>query len=213
MTIIVTGITLDRSVSAWRQYENFYGLLMNSAFLNFPISVILFVFELEFRELNMVAPDREEFRAFNFSMIVFGLCLIFALPALATHILPAMIVYFWVFLIALITVAVCSIAIEWVSRILYDDNIAVFEVLLERHNSFKILYVLLLASWRLFMVYIFQTLYNYMYLFYAIDEVPVPANQYLGVIADEYSLRSQTACLFHHYTDNIGNVLIFFNWL
>lgn len=78
-------------------------------------------------------------------------------------------------------------------------------------------YSVLVMCFRLYLVFIFQTSFNYAYLmdgYAATDPHHVINKQhYLGIIFEEIQLRSQTFCNIEHAISSLKHGLVFFNWL
>jgi hypothetical protein len=64
---------------------------------------------------------------------------------------------------------------------------------------------------RLLHILMMQTLFNYMYLFY---KYQAPTwDEYVGVIVDEYHLRTQTYCALESIDTDLRNLLVFLSWI
>lgn len=200
-SLVMAITTIDKTKSPWTQYENFYGLILNSSVLTFAISSsILFV--------RGISKNTEKISESGLAMwlALIGAFLVFllVLPAIITHIIPALVIYIWVFL--------CVAAVILIP---YGCGNLCLNALSGDHPAFyRFFGVTTEVVFRLICVAFFQTLFNYMYFFYGISlQSPISANEYMGVIRHEYNLRSQTYCSFQRVDASMKDGLVFFSWV
>jgi hypothetical protein len=181
----------------WVRYECFYGFLLNSPFFTFFISATIFAYKYD--DLEEAKPLGEIFAHFyHFCIYVVAIAFF---PPCFTHFLPAAILYGY-FLIA-------GVVVMWgLNKILsksdFYDYFAVSES--EVTNLLKLEITL-----RLVVILFFQTYFNYMYLFY---QYRSPSwGEYVGVITEEYRLRTQTYCAFESWDADLRSLLVFFSWM
>jgi len=133
--------------------------------------------------------------------------LVFSVPVVITHLIPAIFIYFWMVIIMLFGVVLLLFLI-FLTRDCFcgevDDTDKV--TLRGRINRMFNRTVNSLIS-RLFLVFFVQTLFNYMALFYY-----SPTN-YIDNIGTEYTLRTQTQCYYYQSLDSAEGSLVFFSWL
>jgi hypothetical protein len=201
---------LHKNGTQWDQYQNFYGLLLNSNVLTFFVSGIIFsitdgteVDEKVSRESIIFARKKASGRT---TWLVFSIILLF-LPPFLTHILPAIVVYCWIWMAGVViamTVVCCFAFLPGGGRKAGEKETAVD----------KLVGMAVLVGFRLLIILVFQTFFNYMYLLYQVEyKTVMSSDQYLGVITDEYALRTQTSCLFNHFEGSLKNGLVLFSWL
>jgi hypothetical protein len=230
--IVFTWLQLDRSVSSWQQYENFYGLILNSAVLNSLISMSSLTSFIQYagRKGFKLLPGTKSTRNPYFILLaaLYLPIVLVVLPSLFTHMIPGMIVYVWVMMIVLLCTVYGVFAVVQRIEDLFGMEYS-FGILDEHYdedflravigdNMFspagKLRYQFIWAGFRLCFHFSFLSLFNYMHFFYLLSSSGgVPPNDYLGVITDDYALRTQTFCLYEHYKDDYRNMIIFFSWL
>lgn len=211
LSIAVACKNVDHSKSTWQQYNDFYGLLLNSSALTYIISLI-----------PVLATAHSEERMFSFLGGTGSLmCLLCLYPPLITHILPGMFAYIWVeagFIFSLFGV---FFVLDMLLQYFSNDTIQILAAVDENENasefSMKLSKLLLEMGYRLVAIMICQTFYNYMYLLYNATNGStsgvISGHDYIQVIIEEYNLRSQTKCLFYNMLDTTENAIVFFNWL
>jgi hypothetical protein len=70
------------------------------------------------------------------------------------------------------------------------------------------------VSLRIFIIFLFQTLFNYSAFFYELDKSqPLSGAIYTDVIARDFSARSQTKCYLARIIFHDESALQFFSWL
>lgn len=177
--------------SAWTQYTNFYGLLMNSCLLTSATSGFRLFFRYEYRK-------GWQFQ-FNWMVGLEALSILLILPALLTHVLPGLVMYCWV-------VLAVAVVVFFVGRGL------VRAVFCGRELDAKMDYIWKEFIYRIITVFLIQTTFNYASLVY-VQQGVLSAESYLRVIEREYALRSETECLINNLFENWNNVVVFFNWI
>jgi hypothetical protein len=215
--------TLNSNVSgSWDRYQVFYGILSNTAFI--------LIFSRLQREEMMNTPIQNDFQERlksshwllwtifvldKLALRVIQIIVVF--PPLLTHAIPGSFVYSWV--------AVLFFACLFGSMLLTIYALVYVWMLIcyctgmnphYRKHIPRIMGVCYQLVSRLSMVFSYQTVFNYMYLFYAANGSSggtISGSDYLGVISDEYHYRSQTYCLVNNYRDNAINFVTVFNWL
>lgn len=186
---------LNPNQTYWNRYQNLYGEVLNSAVLTFLISCWIYVSE------NENSEQKNKSRVMSFAacgLVITGLLFI---PPLLTHIVPAIVVYCWIFILFFIAFVVALLVV-----ILCIGHFVNGGEQLTPGQLRKAIEIFT----RLAAIFFFQTMFNYMYIYYKVQ--PSTADEYLGVIYTEYKLRSQTYCLFEHIWE-LGSSLVFFSWL
>jgi len=205
-------------LSPWEQYTAFYGILTNSCipmtfFQVFKMSV------LDGRESQMNKID------FIFLVELFFFILL--ITPILTHVLPAMILYFWIVLF----VAASTGALFMVLLLFLFSNVAVTTLWVklyglcfpsegetsdvkidDRTMEFlgKIAQEVLL---RFFFIFYVQTLYHYACIVYTYP-IPMSPQQYMHVIARDFALRSQTYCFYERaFNSGYGGILLFTSFI
>ena len=97
----------DTFKTGWHQYQNFYGFLLNSSYLTFFISLLLFN-DLAFggpgqKKADIVVQSDAHIQTDEFRQGHIGaLCLVgvVLVPPLITHFIPGVVLYCWILLIA-----------------------------------------------------------------------------------------------------------------
>jgi hypothetical protein len=201
---------LDYSQSMWNRYQNFFGYLLNTGFLTCFISCSIYRIELN-RKMSS-EKSAEMNRLSRLSSILTGIVSCILIPPFLTHLIPGTLIYGWV-----IIAFIVAIFILFVVMICFLESFAGMLRLICRFEtppaSDKMFQLGLELAWRLLAMIFFQTIFNYMYFFYQIHSDKMTGSDYVGVLRDEYTLRTQTLCMFHHATDSFKQILIFFNWL
>jgi hypothetical protein len=234
VTFIIACRSIDRNRTTWNQYQDLYGLVLNSSTLTFFISCMLFystppkeppqkditttattavtTTTSDASDLVNLETARKVFnKAKTFSIVSIVLISCTLIPAFITHILPGFIVYCWILLLFnLFFYALNTLYMHCVTVV---DPVDKKRRFVDNSREKKIYLLIKEVTFRLYCILVFQSFFNYMYLFYQIHESPMSNDQYTGVLEKEYELRTQTACLFEHMASSAGNVLVFFNWL
>mmetsp|Transcript_26528 Transcript_26528/g.44800 ORF Transcript_26528/g.44800 Transcript_26528/m.44800 type:complete len:330 (-) Transcript_26528:239-1228(-) len=133
--------------------------------------------------------------------------ILFAFPILITHIIPGMLLYLWVIILFCVACAIVTFIYVIMKACCFDevdtkDNISRKGRM--QRNFDRLTYTLFL---RLSVVFLMQTLFNYMVLFYYMP------NKYLENIGTEYTLRTQTSCYYSNAFESAESGLIVFGWL
>lgn len=212
-SFVISCISVDSSMSRWDQYQHFYGMVLNSSILTLFISSFFFLAEhvrsedaIKENELYGRKPVflKKGTFEYNFASFTWIGSSVVLLPPFCTHVLPGLVTYFWIMLIFMFII---GNVYKFFSAL--GDRFDRTPIVLE--YKLKLKYILV----RLMILLALQTMYNYMYLFYQVHPagVVISAEQYIGVVAREYALRTQTYCQFHQGTNNLVNAMVFFNWL
>jgi hypothetical protein len=235
LIIACFNISKDKSVDAWQQYTNFYGLIVNSC-IPMTIFSILKFFVIEGREGQ---NDEEIAPALVIYCFFIGLGMLLFAP-FCTHIFPAAVLYCWVILAVVLAVAVsisvltCFMAPTFalgycaglIGRVCDNTTKDTNKV---RRESIHVETADSLGShlylWEYFakvgaeillrfsFVFFVQTLFCYATLVY-VYPIPMTPQQYMGVITSDYHLRSQTLCFFNQIKSSGANgFLLIFSWL
>ena len=203
--IVQSDSNKSNGLSNWTKYNNVYGLYINSVALTPVITVLYFLGKFWIGTFQPTSEGNKVQWELDFpeeaSKILRQMGFLSYLPlvpAIYTHIIPGLIYYFWIILVALLLFllycviirSVLNVLIEWTGRIHVRAESILFQV------GFRICCMLL-----------FQTLYNYMSATY------LTSDSYSDIIVSDYYLRSQTACIIHHQWDNMRNALTILNWV
>jgi hypothetical protein len=144
---------------------------------------------------------------------------------MVTHVLPGMILYLWVFIVAMIPATIVQVIVayfvlwlvqfyQYIARMVgvrhsngQDDTIIVYE---DTQNDLENEIVFYISKFfmRLIFVTLIRTFFNYAALYYMNDGV-----DYIEVISKEFVLRSQLNCYLDNKFDSTLNILSFFDWL
>ena len=196
ISCVLAFFQIDKNQSRWIQYTNLYGLLLNSSLVTTSVSLLLKYYEISLEDKRGNSEERR--KAWKWYL----LSLLPLVPIVITHIIPGVIVYIWV---ALIVAA--ALGIVWGIWICCSCCKSEIEFI---NNSFSGFMFEIIA--RLFFVFFFQTLFNYMAIFYSF-QVPISSSQYIGVIVEEYNLRLETYCYFHRGISDVKSAIVVFSWL
>ena len=204
------SINNDHHKSTFIRYQNFYGLVMNSSMMTAFIACITYNMVIADNISNGDTDDAFGFLAHlpahaNLAIFIFLLLL----PAIITHTGPAVYAYLWMAIIVFIVIVIIVYPITLIKKHYFDNH----KWTVSEKTAHLLEETLSNVFYRVLLIIFFQTFYNYMALLYLYPEVPISGQHYMDVIAHEYRLRSQTACLFEHYNQNVQNSLVFFNWL
>ncbi len=181
----------------WQQYSVLYGVVLNSGYLNTLISIG--VKYAQATDTNSIMPKAQKSRFSWYVVNLYGIII----PSVFTHILPGLIAYFWVLMILSFPLSMGFVFLKVFSESSYCAGV--------KGTHFMDFAYEFMA--RLLFLFACQTLFNYMYILYSFDSSTLTPQQYIDVIVIEYKLRSQSVCLFYHFTDNISSGLAFFSWL
>lgn len=186
----------------WSEYSALYGSLVNSvAFLSLISGCydsISSVVMKENESISSITTIVSKLTAYQY-LKHFVILLVF-IPAIATHIVPGLVVYAWyfvteLFLIVLMTAMVGNVLMTTDSTYRF---ICKHELLTQRVVEVFVLFIV---------TTICQSAYNYAYLFYALPR-PLTRFAYLGVINFEYNLRQQSlSCYLEFCRESFGGVL------
>lgn len=201
---------VDHGEKLWDRYQSFYGFLLNTGLLTSFISTNIYRMELN-RKLTLEKSSEME-RLSRITSMIMGVVTIILLPPILTHLIPGAIIYGWV-----IVAFVIAIFMIFVTMVCLLESVAgclrfVLQFQMPAASD-KMFQLGLELAWRLLAILFFQTFFNYMYFFYGIHSDRMTGADYIGVIRDDYTLRTQTACAFHHAVDSFKHALVFFNWL
>ena len=135
--------------------------------------------------------------------------LLILLPPLFTHIMPAMLMYFWIsapsFWLAF------KMFIFW-RQIVEEHETSIFsylgfrQVFIEYHVQFFAEIFL-----RLLFIFLFHTLFNWSSLIY-LQLVTSPLTAYVDVIKQDVHLRSQYVCFERHAIESARGITTLFSW-
>lgn len=205
-TIGVGLASIDPTRRSWNQYEDLYGFLTNSGAGTLLIGCCVKVApRLLLVDRSLSALLRSDAGPSLVLLPVLGLVF---LPMLCTHVFFGLAAYSWVILLISLILLAVGLSFHFLR---YHARRMGF-VLMSVHQDqvifkhFLDVCLLVLFTWCL------QTSMNYMTLIYAHRDV-VGFEAYFQVIVDEYDLRTQTYCLFHRYTDNVRNFVLFWGWV
>lgn len=148
--------------------------------------------------------------------VFFLLQVVLVLPAVITHILPALCLYGWILLAAyalwclgrevflgMLGAALAKRAASSIIQSDRDDVLIVF-----RHLS----HLLSMILQRCIFIFIMQTLFNYAALFYIYGDGT--NEDYFGIVSHEFRLRSQSYCFFNSLpTTAVRGTIMLLSWL
>jgi hypothetical protein len=222
IVVITFSYTSNSTVTgSWDRYQVFYGILNNTALmLSVSRSLRFSIYktcEIDFEKWHR--SGRWLLREIDWldKLLSRLIPIILIFPPFITHVFPALFVYYWIALLCVVCLiasyylSIYGIVYAWV-LICYCTGINPrYRKHIPRTIAVSTKYFL-----RLYLVFVYQTLFNYMYLFYAANGSSggiISGSDYLGVISDEFHYRSQTYCLVNKYLDNAINFVSVFNWL
>lgn len=181
----------------WNTYQNIYGMYINTVALTPIISILFFlarfgVAMLSDRKIKWELDFPEEAEKVLKQMGF--LSYLPLVPPIYTHIIPGLFIFAWLpILLLLIFIAYCL-----VGYLLHYLFVKTFHLQLHK----KLVITVVQLGFRICLMILFQSLYNYMYLFYG------PAGSYGEVMNLDLEYRTQTTCLFH---DKMNSVKDFFS--
>jgi hypothetical protein len=207
----VAAVRVDRSLPAWEQYTDFCATIVNSG-------IPMTLFSLG----KMAFLDRRRFQMKGLPARIWGyVCLplfLLVLPLL-THILPGMVLYCWIALPVIATALWLPAAFGFniyqgkfslegsVRKVLAFVFPRAREVFLRYHIE-----LLVEVSLRFLFIFLFHVLFNWASLVYA-QGLPLTPQGYIGVLAQDWHLRSQSQCFFNHAPESSRGLVALFSWL
>jgi hypothetical protein len=218
ISVAFQNVNLKRN--PWSEYENFYGFLLNSNVLQAMVPLITQMVRASWSEGRLQKKKGKltngRLRHPHVLAAVIGSYLIIFVPALCTHILPMVFLYFWEALLPLsvLFLGLKVVIPKYLHYVHGDDinfeNINDLTKRFQAKNRFFFLYSFFL---RFFVVLVFQTGFNYGHLLHGQFDSKVTPHNYFAVIRREYHLRSQTICNIRVFQGSLENKLVFFSWI
>jgi hypothetical protein len=212
ISFIVAAVRVDASLPGWAKYTDFCAMIVNSGI---PMTL--------FSLFKMLVLDgrRSPFEYMSelpgFQLVALPLWLL-ACPV-ATHILPAMVIYCWVIFAMYIVVPllifllVCLVSFIGVCLSVLLDLCELREVFCGARHTFQQYNIDLLkeVSLRFLFIFFFHVLFNWASLVYN-QPAPITKQGYLDVFAQDWHLRSQSQCFFNHALETEGGLVTLFSW-
>lgn len=201
---LVDACTANKN--SWNTYQDFYGVVLNSSFLTFCISLTEFGFSLTDEKLSRDNYDRAARLppvVFSVSNALSWFSIGFLLPPFFTHIIPAVFLYCWIFLIIGFGTIIATVLVFTIAE--YNERLV--EIWGQAFEN-----AVMSLFFRYFWVMICIVAFDLAYFFYHNTHGVSPID-YIAVVISEYDLRTQTLCLLRHYEENAQNYLILFSWL
>ena len=194
ISFIMAAIRVDSSQSAWQQYTDFFATITHSGVPTTLYSYFRLMF-IERRARQTSLPHI--FAAFFFALIG---------PPTCTHLLTGFILYIWV----QYTIVLPFLSLYGSFKILqiyYPDTrrLELPPLVLYFRDFFLDLLI------RFYVVYYFQSQFNYASTFYSLPK-PVSPQDYMSVITQDWALRTQTQCFLNAALQSNRGIVAFFSW-
>lgn len=217
MSIVAAFINISDKHSTWVQYQNFYGLILNSSVMTLigAGEAISSEGELLLERQDLIKKQRLSIEAVDYEVaLLTGVPILFVMPSLLTHIVPALFAYIYMIPVVLLGFGLPLYGLLYASNAvlvyagntcLKDTSWAVFLSKLHTqamNNLVPKLVVVICA----------QIFYDYGTYLYDVN-YPISGSEYAHVIVQEYDLRSQTFCLVEQRVASIKHLLVMFSWL
>lgn len=217
MSIVAAFINISEKHSPWVQYQNFYGLILNSSVMTLIGAGEAISHEgkelLESADLSTRQRERIKEVDYEVNMLT-RVPIIFVVPSVLSHILPAICAYVY-----MVPVVLLGFGLPLYGLLFLTNQALVYAgatCLINTASSRLLgkLYTQAMSNLvpKLVVVICAQIFYDYATYLYDVN-YPIGGFDYVHVIVQEYDLRSQTFCLVEQKVASLMHILVMFSWL
>ena len=207
ISFIVAAVRVDASLPGWAKYTDFCAMIVNSGI---PMTLFSLYKMLVLDGRRSPFEYMSELPGFSLVAYIIFVPLWLLAGPVATHILPAMVIYCWViFVICWVSHSSAS----WRHELKGRNYEVLSRVFCGARANFLQYHVDLLTevSLRFLFIFFFHVLFNWASLVYN-QRAPITAQGYLDVFAQDWHLRSQSQCFFNHAHETEGGLVTLFSW-